>query len=177
MLSIIIITLSLCMHRSVIAEKPIIPAPQDYDLPTAISILQDPIGYELIQRTTHFTQASLHFLQLISDQVVRTTNGIHWVHTCKKIYSLLNTLHHQSNLLLTQLAMRPQKGIIASEQEWIEISAQATLVAQQKNFLSSKKMRLYLQLIAQTESALLTTSSEKFITHRIRTYRPPTRYD
>jgi hypothetical protein len=176
MRSIIIASLIVSSPVFIAAEKPIVPVPPITDISLSLSILKYSEGFELLQKTTHFNQTLLHFLRLISNEKERTTNPLAWVHECKQTYSLLNTLHHQANIWLTHLAILPQKGITPSPQEWHEISALGKEVEQQRLFLSSTKMKRYMLLIAQTESQLLTSMREPFITKRIRTYTPPPRW-
>ncbi len=172
----IILCVTVLLHISLLSETPIVPVPHGDDLPANLSITQYAEGYELIEKTTHFTQAGLHFLKLISNDVARTAHSTAWVHECKQTYSILNILHHKSTLWLMQLSTLPQKGIIPSKKEWLEITTLAREVQKQKDFVTSSRMQRYLQLIAHTEAAVLASSRDAFITQRIRTYSPPSRW-
>jgi hypothetical protein len=158
------------------AEKPIVPEPQESDIPASFNIQQYPEGIELLRKTTHFTQTSLYFLKLITDEKQRTEESAQWVNVCKKAYSLMNTLHHQSNFWLTQASSLPAKGITLSRHIWDELAHLATIVQTQEDFLASVSKKKYLALIAHTESEVLKTHSESFIQSRIRTYINPSRW-
>jgi len=172
----LILCLTVLLHISLLSESPIVPVPHAHDLPTTFSIMKYAEGYECIQATTHFTQAGLYFLQLLTNKELKTTDPSRWVDACKKTYSLLSRLHHQSNFWLTQLAVLPQKGITPSEKEWREISMLATNIANQEAFLSSSKIKNYSMLIAVTEAKILNENPTPFIARRIRTYAPPSRW-
>lgn len=158
------------------AETPIVAAPKESDIPASFHIQQYPEGAELLRKTTHFTKASLYFLKLITDDEQRTSESAQWVDACKKTYSLMNTLHHQSNFWLTQASSLPAKGITLSGQVWDELAHLATTVHAQENFLASVFKKKYLDLIAHTESEILKTQKESFIRSRIRTYISPSRW-
>jgi|GEM_PF-5570237 len=161
---------------SLSAEKPIVPEPTDDDIPHSLHILQYSEGVELLRKTTHFTDTSLYFLRLISNDQERKKHSAIWVHSCKKTYSLLNILHHQSNFWLSQAASLPAKGMALSKQVWNELAQLATVVQQQEQFLASLKKKQYLHLIAQTEFEILRTQKNSFIQSRERSYKEPLRW-